>query len=82
MVDDNSPRNFGDTVSGIWLLINRWNPFSSSRKIPAITEIYEAAVKMLGKLEEDCKLAAILDGLAETRNLDKKKGTSARRNSI
>lgn len=43
---------------------------------------YDAAVKMLGKLEEEGKLAAILDGLAETRNSDKKKGTSARRNSI
>lgn len=38
-IDDNSPRNFGDTVSGIWLMINRWNPFSSARQIPPITEI-------------------------------------------
>ncbi|OBZ78912.1 Lysophospholipase NTE1 [Grifola frondosa] len=26
-IDDNSPRNFGDSVSGVWLFINRWNPF-------------------------------------------------------
>lgn len=38
-LDDNSPRNFGDTVSGWWILLNRWNPFSSTRNIPAITEI-------------------------------------------
>lgn len=38
-IDDNSPRNFGDTVSGWWILLNRWNPFSSTRNIPAITEI-------------------------------------------
>lgn len=38
-IDDNSPRNFGDSVSGFWLLINRWNPFSSARSVPAITEI-------------------------------------------
>lgn len=38
-LDDNSPRNFGDTVSGWWLLINRWNPFSNARHVPAITEI-------------------------------------------
>lgn len=38
-VDDNSPRNFGDSVSGWWLLFNRWNPFSSARTVPAITEI-------------------------------------------
>jgi lysophospholipid hydrolase len=38
-LDDNSPRNFGDSVSGWWLLINRWNPFSNARSVPAITEI-------------------------------------------
>ncbi|KAG7099787.1 hypothetical protein E1B28_001599 [Marasmius oreades] len=36
---DNSPRNFGDTVSGWWLFVNRWNPFSNARNVPAITEI-------------------------------------------
>lgn len=38
-IDDNSPRNFGDSVSGWWLFFNRWNPFSSARTVPAITEI-------------------------------------------
>lgn len=38
-LDDNSPRSFGDSVSGWWLLVNRWNPFSNARNIPAITEI-------------------------------------------
>lgn len=38
-LDDNSPREFGDHVSGWWLLVNRWNPFSNARRIPAITEI-------------------------------------------
>lgn len=38
-LDDNSPRDFGDHVSGWWLLINRWNPFSSANRVPAITEI-------------------------------------------
>src|SRR6266404_4409797 len=38
-LDDNSPRNFGDTISGWWLMIMRWNPFSNARTIPAITEI-------------------------------------------
>ncbi|KIY73513.1 patatin-domain-containing protein [Cylindrobasidium torrendii FP15055 ss-10] len=51
-VDDNSPRNFGDHVSGWWLLVNRWNPFSSARTVPAITEIqsrlaYVSSVKTL-----------------------------------
>ncbi|KAK7058594.1 phosphatidylcholine and lysophosphatidylcholine phospholipase [Paramarasmius palmivorus] len=51
-IDDNSPRNFGDSVSGWWLFINRWNPFSNARNIPAITEIqsrlaYVSSVKTL-----------------------------------
>ncbi|PSS29666.1 hypothetical protein PHLCEN_2v2814 [Hermanssonia centrifuga] len=57
-IDDNSPRNFGDSVSGFWLLINRWNPFSSARSVPAITEIqsrlaYVSSVKTL----EEAKIA-------------------------
>ncbi|CAE7220765.1 unnamed protein product [Rhizoctonia solani] len=36
---DNSPRNYGDTVSGWWVALNRWNPFSSTRNIPDITDI-------------------------------------------
>ncbi|KDQ63191.1 hypothetical protein JAAARDRAFT_29203 [Jaapia argillacea MUCL 33604] len=52
--DDNSPRYFGDSVSGWWLLINRWNPFSSARNIPAIPEIQSrlAYVSSTKTLEE------------------------------
>ncbi|KLO11324.1 patatin-domain-containing protein [Schizopora paradoxa] len=51
-VYDNSPRNFGDSVSGFWLLLNKWNPFSSTKNIPAITDIqsrlaYVSSVKTL-----------------------------------
>ncbi|KAI0783411.1 patatin-domain-containing protein [Abortiporus biennis] len=57
-LDDNSPRNFGDSVSGWWLLINRWNPFSNARSVPAIPEIqsrlaYVSSVKTL----EEAKVA-------------------------
>ncbi|KAG6851376.1 hypothetical protein H0H93_005774 [Arthromyces matolae] len=57
-VDDNSPRNLGDTISGWWLLLNRWNPFSNAQHVPAITEIqsrlaYVSSVKTL----EDAKVA-------------------------
>ncbi|EIN14421.1 patatin-domain-containing protein [Punctularia strigosozonata HHB-11173 SS5] len=57
-IDDNSPRNFGDYVSGWWLLINRWNPFSDARTVPAITEIqsrlaYASGVRTL----EEAKVA-------------------------
>jgi len=56
-IDDNSPRNFSDSVSGWWLLLNRWNPFSNARHVPAITEIqsrlaYVSSVKTL----EDAKV--------------------------
>lgn len=38
-VDDTSPRQYGDSVSGWWLLISRWNPFTTPPNIPNITEI-------------------------------------------
>jgi len=127
-LDDNSPRNFGDTVSGWWLMIMRWNPFSNARAIPAITEIqsrlayassvqtleeakvtrgclymampvqeygtlqwakfeeiqergYQAATKILEEWEEQGRLPS---GLIEGKNANakKKKGQSARRNTI
>jgi len=128
-LDDNTPRNFGDTVSGWWLLINRWNPFSNARLVPPITEIqsrlqyvssvktledakvargclyismpvqdygtlqfskfeeiqskgYNAAVSILEKLDEEGRLpSAFIDGKQESKG-SKKKGRSARRNSI
>ncbi|GAA99008.1 uncharacterized protein L969DRAFT_100884 [Mixia osmundae IAM 14324] len=51
-IDDTSPRNFGESVSGWWVLLNRWNPWSATRDIPSITEIqsrltYVSSVKTL-----------------------------------
>jgi lysophospholipid hydrolase len=128
-IDDNSPRIFGDTVSGWWLLINRWNPFSNARHVPAITEIqsrlayvssvntleqvkvaknclyiqmpvqeygtlqfnkfeelrkkgYHAAMDILEKFEEEGRLPSnFIDG-KDGHTAGKKKGRSARRNSI
>ncbi|KAJ7922907.1 hypothetical protein B0H13DRAFT_1982259 [Mycena leptocephala] len=128
-LDDNTPRNFGDTVSGWWLLINRWNPFSNARLVPPITEIqsrlayvssvktledakvtrgclyismpvqeygtlqfnkfeeiqnkgYDAAMAILEKLDEEGRLpSAFIDEKQESKG-GKKKGRSARRNSI
>ncbi|KAI9454834.1 patatin-domain-containing protein [Russula earlei] len=127
-LDDNSPRNFGDTVSGFWLMIMRWNPFSNARTIPAITEIqsrlayvssvqtleeakvtrgclymampvqeygtlqwnkfeeieskgYQEATKILERWEEEGKLpSGSIEG--KDANAKRKKGQSARRNSI
>ncbi|KAI0274950.1 patatin-domain-containing protein [Gloeopeniophorella convolvens] len=127
-LDDNSPRNFGDTISGWWLMIMRWNPFSNARMVPAITEIqsrlayvssvrtleeakitrgclymampvqeygtlqwgkfeeiqergYKAAMQILEKWEEEGKLpSGFIEG--KDANAKRKKGQSARRNSI
>jgi lysophospholipid hydrolase len=51
-IDDTSPREFGESVSGWWVLINRWNPWSATRYVPTITEIqsrltYVSSVKTL-----------------------------------
>ncbi|KAG2155690.1 hypothetical protein DEU56DRAFT_768678 [Suillus clintonianus] len=65
-IDDNSPRNFGDSVSGWWLVVNRWNPFSSARTVPAITEIqsrlaYVSSVRTLeaAKVTRNCLYMAV-----------------------
>lgn len=36
---DNMPQAFGDSLSGMWALVNRWNPFSSFPNPPTLSEI-------------------------------------------
>ncbi|KAL9130708.1 MAG: hypothetical protein Q9217_001187 [Psora testacea] len=38
-IDDNLPQAFGDSLSGAWALVNRWNPFSSFPNPPTLSEI-------------------------------------------
>lgn len=38
-LDDNLPQAFGDSLSGSWALLNRWNPFSSYPSPPTLSEI-------------------------------------------
>ncbi|MCJ1481142.1 phosphatidylcholine and lysophosphatidylcholine phospholipase [Schaereria dolodes] len=38
-LDDNLPQAFGDSLSGFWALMNRWNPFSSHLNPPTLSEI-------------------------------------------
>lgn len=38
-VDDNTPQVYGDSLSGVWAAINRWNPFSSYPNPPTLSEI-------------------------------------------
>lgn len=51
-IDDTSPRSYGDTLSGWWVLLNKWNPWSEARNIPSIPDIqgrltYVSSVKTL-----------------------------------
>ena len=38
-IDDNTPQAYGDSLSGAWSVINRWNPFSSVPNPPTLSEI-------------------------------------------
>jgi lysophospholipid hydrolase len=38
-LDDDTPQNFGDSLSGFWAIGNRWNPFSSHANPPTLSEI-------------------------------------------
>ncbi|KKY24435.1 putative patatin-like serine [Phaeomoniella chlamydospora] len=38
-IDDDRPQAFGDSLSGFWATLNRWNPFSSFPNPPTLSEI-------------------------------------------
>ncbi|KAF2712047.1 patatin-like serine hydrolase [Pleomassaria siparia CBS 279.74] len=38
-LDDPTPQAFGDSLSGFWAIVNRWNPFSSFPNPPTLSEI-------------------------------------------
>lgn len=38
-LDDDTPQTFGDSLSGFWAVVNRWNPFSSFPNPPTLAEI-------------------------------------------
>lgn len=38
-LDDDTPQHFGDSLSGFWALVNRWNPFSAFPNPPTLGEI-------------------------------------------
>lgn len=51
-VDDRTPMNYGDTLSGFWVLLNKWNPFSKYPNVPNMMDIqlrlaYVASVNAL-----------------------------------
>ncbi|EMC93099.1 hypothetical protein BAUCODRAFT_273535 [Baudoinia panamericana UAMH 10762] len=38
-IDDDSPQAYGDSLSGFWASVNRWNPFSTFPNPPTLSEI-------------------------------------------
>ena len=38
-IDDNTPQGYGDSLSGFWAVLNRWNPFSNTANPPTLSEI-------------------------------------------
>ncbi|KAK4881148.1 hypothetical protein RN001_004467 [Aquatica leii] len=53
-VDDQDLTNYGDDLSGWWLLWKRWNPFTSNVKVPNLPDIQSrlAYVSCVRQLEE------------------------------
>lgn len=38
-IDDNTPQMYGDSLSGLWAVVNRWNPFSTCPNPPTLSEV-------------------------------------------
>lgn len=53
-VDDTTPMSYGDTLSGLWVIFNRWNIFSKHPNVPSLAEIQSRLtyVSSVGKLEK------------------------------
>lgn len=53
-IDDTTPMTYGDSLSGIWVLFNRWNIFSRHPNVPNLAEIQQrlAYVSSVGALEK------------------------------
>jgi lysophospholipid hydrolase len=53
-IDDVTPMSYGDSLSGVWVLFNRWNIFSKHPNVPNLAEIQQrlAYVSSVGALEK------------------------------
>lgn len=54
--DETDLTNYGDTLSGWWLLWNKWNPFAESVRVPSLPEIqsrlaYVSCVRLLEEVK-------------------------------
>lgn len=61
-IDDDTPQVFGDTLSGLWVIFNRWNPFSTLPNPPGLSEIQArlAYVSSVDALERAKKMPECL----------------------
>lgn len=61
-IDDRTPQNYGDTLSGFWVLFNRWNPFSEHPNVPNMMDIQMrlAYVASVNALEEVKKTPGVI----------------------
>jgi lysophospholipid hydrolase len=61
-IDDNTPQGYGDSLSGFWSMLNRWNPFSSIPNPPTLSEIQArlAYVSSIDNLERAKSTAGCL----------------------
>lgn len=52
-IDDDTPQSYGDSLSGFWAFVNRFNPFSVHPNPPTLSEIQArlAYVSSIGALE-------------------------------
>lgn len=57
-VDDQDLTNYGDDLSGWWLLWKKWNPFTDTVKVPNLPDIQSrlAYVSCVRQLEVNRKL--------------------------
>ncbi|KAG5372891.1 Lysophospholipase NTE1 [Yarrowia sp. C11] len=53
-IDDTTPMSYGDSLSGAWVMWNRWNPFGRHPNVPNLAEIQArlAYVSSVGALEK------------------------------
>jgi lysophospholipid hydrolase len=60
--DDRTPQNYGDTLSGFWVLFNRWNPFSKQPNVPNMMDIQMrlAYVASVNALEQAKKTPGVI----------------------
>ncbi|AQZ18336.1 NTE1 (YML059C) [Zygosaccharomyces parabailii] len=74
-VDDRTPMQYGDSLNGFWIVINRWNPFSSHPNIPNMAEIqmrlgYVASVNALEKAKQTSGVIYVRPPIEDYATLD------------